>query len=83
MVCCGVLWCVVVVVVVVVVVCRGQPSAGQPSAGLPKISLFFFPPPVTIFILLSLSWGPFVGILVVFLKAGALKCARLGSRVVV
>ena len=38
----------------------GQPSAGQPSAGPPKISLFFFPPPATIFILLSLSWGPFV-----------------------
>ena len=39
----------------------GQPSDGQPSAGPPKISLFFFgPPPATIFILLSLSWGPFV-----------------------
>ena len=35
----------------------GQPSAGQPSAGPPKISLFFFPPPATIFILLSLSLG--------------------------
>ena len=31
------------------------PSAGQPSAGPPKISLFFFPPPATFFILLSLG----------------------------
>ena len=35
----------------------GQPSAGQPSAGPPKISRFCFPPPDTIFFLLSLSWG--------------------------
>ena len=50
----------------------GQPSAGpppfpwtalpldRPSAEPPKISLFFIPPPATIFILLSLSWCPSV-----------------------
>ena len=42
----------------------GQPSARQPSTGQPsgppKISLFFFPPPASKFVLLSLSWGPFV-----------------------
>ena len=37
-----------------------NPPPDNPSAGPPKISLFFFPPPATIFILLSLSWGPFV-----------------------
>ena len=31
-----------------------------PKGGGPKISRFFFPPPATIFFLLSLSWGPFV-----------------------
>ena len=44
----------------------GQPSAGQPSAGPPKISLFFSPPPATIFILFFSLWGSFRGILVVF-----------------
>ena len=39
--------------------------------------------PTTNFFLSSLSWGSFRGILVMFLKAGALKCARLGSRAVV
>ena len=60
-----------------------QPCTGQPSAGLPKISLFFFPSPATVFILLSLSWGPFVEFWWCFLKAGTLKCPRLGSRAVV
>ena len=41
--------------------------------------LSFFPSPATIFILSSLSWVSSRGILVVFLKAGALKCERLGS----
>ena len=36
-----------------------------------------FPFPATIFFLSSLSWGCSRGILVVFLKAGTLKCARL------
>ena len=37
----------------------------------------FFSSPATVFFLSSLSWGSFRGILVVFLKAGTLKCARL------
>ena len=52
----------------------GPPSPGPPSPGPPKISLFF-PSPATFFFLSSLSWGSFRGILVVFLKAGTLKCA--------
>ena len=43
----------------------------------------FFPSPATVFILFSLSCWSFRGILVVFLKTGTLKCARLGSRAVV
>ena len=77
----------VVVVVVVVVVAgldfpgppsAGPPSTGPPSAGPPKISLFFFPfpPPFRCFCVFSLNFG---GVL----KAGTLKCARLGSRAVV
>ena len=38
----------------------GAPKGGAQKGGGPKISRFFFPPPATIFILLSLSWGPFV-----------------------
>ena len=56
---------------------------GQPSAGPPKISRFFFPPPAAKFVLFFPFWGSSRGILVVFLKTGALKCARLGSRAVV
>ena len=41
-----------------------SPSGELLSTGPPKISLFFFPPPVTIFILLSLSWGPCVELVV-------------------
>ena len=36
-----------------------------------KISRFFFPSPATIFTLLSLSWGSFRGILVVFEALGS------------
>ena len=36
----------------------------------------FFPSPASIFVLSSLSWGSFRLILVVFLKASTLKCAR-------
>ena len=49
----------------------------------PQNFALFYPSPATVFILSSLSWGSFRGILVVFLKAGTLKCARLGSRAVV
>ena len=53
----------------------GPPCAGPPYAGPPNIS-FFFPSPAPIFALfVSLSGC----LLVVFLKAGALKCVRLGS----
>ena len=52
----------------------GAPKGGAPKDGEPKISRFF-----TMFFLSSLSWGSFRGILVVFLKAGTMKCARLGS----
>ena len=38
----------------------GAPKGGAPKGGGPKISRFFFPPPATIFFLLSLSCGPFV-----------------------
>ena len=38
----------------------GAPKGGAPKGGGPKILRFFFPPPATIFFLLSLSWGPFV-----------------------
>ena len=88
--------CVVCVCVCVCCVCvwskicvlrRTAPPPDRPSAGPPKIS-FFFPSPATIFIFF-LSLGVFSclfsslssrGILVVFFKAGALKCVRLGSR---
>ena len=36
------------------------PEGWSPKGGGPKISRFFFPPPATVFFLLSLSWGPFV-----------------------
>ena len=81
-VCC--LLCVVVVCCSVLLLCvvgvfrasppdpplrRTPPSTGPPSAGPPKISLFFSLP--HFFFLFSLScWS-----LVVFLKAGTLKCA--------
>ena len=87
--CCG--FGIVVVVVVVVVAgldfpgppsLAKSPSTGHPSTWPPKISLFFFPfpPPFRSFCVslgvFSLNFG---GVL----KAGTLKCARLGSRVVV
>ena len=50
---------------------QDRPSRDRPSPGPPKISLFF-----------SL-FGSSRGILVVVLKAGTLKCTRLGSRAVV
>ena len=44
------------------------PEGWGPEFLGPNISCFFFPSPATIFILSSLSWGSFRGILVVFLK---------------
>ena len=58
----------------------------SPKSGGSKISRFCFPSPASIFVLslsLSLSWGSFRGIFVVFLKVGTLKCGCLGSRAVV
>ena len=53
------------------------PKGGGPKGGLSKISRFFFPlPPQNSFFFFPL-WGSSRGILVVFLKAGALKCAHL------
>ena len=48
-----------------------------PSAGPPKISRFFFPSPAAKCVLFFPLCVSSRGILVVFLKAGALKCARL------
>ena len=44
---------------------RGAQKGGAPKGGGPKFRAFF-PSSATIFILLSLSWGSFRGILVVF-----------------
>ena len=52
-------------------------SRDRPSPGPSKISLFFFPSPAAKFVLFFPLWGSFRGTLVVFLKAGTLKCARL------
>ena len=54
------------------------PCPGPPSTGPPKISLLFFllPPKISLFVL---SLGVFSLKLVVFLKAGELQNARLGS----
>ena len=72
----------------------GAPEGGGPNlekvgprrveprrVGGPKFRAFF-PIPATIFFILSLSWV-LPWIMVVFLKVGAVKCARLGSRAVV
>ena len=61
----------------------GAPKGGAPTGGGPKISRFFFPSPATKFVRFFPLWGSSRGILVLFLKAGTLKCARLGSLVVV
>ena len=48
-----------------------SPEAWSPERwGAQNFALFFFPPPATIFFLLSLSWGSFRGILVVFVVPG-------------
>ena len=60
-------------------VCHGGPRRVGPrrvKGGSPKFRAFFFPLPPPFRSFLSL-WGSFLGILVVFLKAGTLKCARL------
>ena len=49
---------------------RRERRVGGPKGGGPKISRFFFPSPATVFILSSLSWGSFCGILVVFEAPG-------------
>ena len=70
--------CVGVVLLWCGVVCQwGHPTTLHRT---PKFSFFFFPSSATIFILSSVSWVSSRGILVAFLKAGALQCARLGSR---
>ena len=55
----------------------------RPSPGPPKISLFFFPLPPQNSFFSSLSGCLLVEFWWCFLKTGALKCARLGSLVVV
>ena len=55
----------------------GAPKGGAPKGETPKISLFFSPSPAAKFVLFFPLWGSSRGILVVFLKAGTLKCARL------
>ena len=52
-------------------------GGGHEGCGSQKIA--FFPFPATIFIFSSLFLGVSRGILVVFLKGGTIKCARLGS----
>ena len=62
---------------------RERPLPGTaPPLDRPKFRSFFLSPAGN-FILSSLSGGSSRLILVVFLKAGTLKCARLGSRAVV
>ena len=56
----------------------GGPNGGGPNVWGPKISRFFFPSPATVFILFSLSFGLFRGILVVFASAGALIMCTFG-----
>ena len=88
----GACWCLLVPVGACWCVCGGcvqhfwacppdPPPPDRPSPGPPKISLFFSlsRPHFRSFSLLGSSRG----ILVVFLKAWTLKCARLGSLVVV
>ena len=53
----------------------GARRVGGPKGGGPEISVFFPLPPQNAFFLLS--GGSSRGILVVFVKAGTLKCARL------
>ena len=55
---------------------NGAPKGGAPKGGRPKISRYFSSS-ASQFVLLFPLWGSSRGILVVFLKAGALKCARL------
>ena len=55
---------------------RPLPARTPPPPDRPKFRAFFpLPPPFSLFF--SLSGGSSRGILVVFLKAGTLKCARL------
>ena len=70
-----------------------SPPPDHPSAGPPKISLFFSSP--AIFILTSLSWGSFRGILVVFVQQRLLMlsdecclatnagCPKAGPRILI
>ena len=60
----------------------GQLPRERPPPDRPKFRAFFFPSPAIVFIISSLSWEFFRGILVVFLNSGTMKCARLGSRAV-
>ena len=61
----------------------GAPKGGGLKGGGPKFRAFSSLSRHSFFYYFSLSFGLFRGILVVFWKTGALKCARLGSRVVV
>ena len=81
--CVCVLLCVVVCVVGVFRASPPDPPPDPPPPDRPKFCSFFpLSPPQFLFFSHSLV-GLFRGILVVFLKTGTLKCARLGSRVVV
>ena len=61
----------------------GGPKGGGPKGGVPKISLFFFPLPPQNSFFSSLSGCLLVECWWCFVKTGSLKCARLGSLVVV
>ena len=54
----------------------GAPKGGAPKGGGPKFRVFFSSP-APIFALFVSLWVSSRGMLVVFSKAGALKCARL------
>ena len=81
----GACWCLLVLLLCVWWVCSrflGLSPRTSLCRTAQNFALFFLSPAEN-FILSSLSEGSSRGILVVFLKAGALKCARLGSRAVV
>ena len=80
----GVLVCVCVFVCVCVCVCvvRTALPPDRPPPDRPKFR-YCLPSPALIFVLFLSLWGSSRGILVVFLMAGTLSCARSGSRAVV
>ena len=74
----GAYWCLLVVLVGVFKIFGPLPGPPSPGPALPldhpKFRAFF-PSPATKFVLFFPLWGSSRGILVLFLKAGALKCA--------